>query len=210
MKHIICAAAPADLGEDILRYETLAAAAGDEAIAEYRLRAARVASDDVATIIYTSGTTGEPKGVVLTHNNLSSNEEVSAESFAMSPDDTAVSFLPLSHVYERVIDYAYLFRGVHVAYVERMDDLPQALLEVRPTLSAAVPRVFEKLFALRLGDWCCATLGEVACLRRTRAARAADQLGHCQPRGVFQNSRRRRRPHARVHLWRRTALARTC
>jgi len=147
VKHIICAAAPADLGEDILRYETLAAAAGDEAIAEYRLRAARVASDDVATIIYTSGTTGEPKGVVLTHNNLSSNEEVSAESFAMSPDDTAVSFLPLSHVYERVIDYAYLFRGVHIAYVERMDDLPQALLEVRPTLSAAVPRVFEKLFA---------------------------------------------------------------
>ncbi len=142
VKHIICAAAPADLGEDILRYETLAAASGDEAIAEYRLRAARVASDDVATIIYTSGTTGEPKGVVLTHNNLSSNEEVSAESFAMSPDDTAVSFLPLSHVYERVIDYAYLFRGVHIAYVERMEDLPQALLEVRPTLSAAVPRVF--------------------------------------------------------------------
>jgi long-chain acyl-CoA synthetase len=147
VKHIICAAAPEDLGEDILRYETLAAASGDEAIAEYRLRAARVTSDDVATIIYTSGTTGEPKGVVLTHNNLSSNEEVSAESFAMSPDDTAVSFLPLSHVYERVIDYAYLFRGVHVAYVERMEDLPQALLEVHPTLSAAVPRVFEKLYA---------------------------------------------------------------
>ena len=147
VKHIICAAAPADLGEDILHYETLATASGDEAIAEYRLRAARVSADDVATIIYTSGTTGEPKGVVLTHNNLSSNEEVSAESFAMSPEDTAVSFLPLSHVYERVIDYAYLFRGVHVAYVERMEDLPQALLEVHPTLSAAVPRVFEKLYA---------------------------------------------------------------
>jgi long-chain acyl-CoA synthetase len=147
VRHIICAAAPADLGEDILRYETLAAASGDEAIAEYRLRAARVSADDVATIIYTSGTTGEPKGVVLTHNNLSSNEEVSAESFAMSPEDTAVSFLPLSHVYERVIDYAYLFRGVHVAHVERMEDLPQALLEVHPTLSAAVPRVFEKLYA---------------------------------------------------------------
>ena len=147
VKHIICAAAPADLGEDLLRYETLAASSGDEAIAEYRLRAARVTSDDVATIIYTSGTTGEPKGVVLTHNNLSSNEEVSAGSFEMTPEDTAVSFLPLSHVYERVIDYGYLFRGVHVAYVERMEDLPQALLEVHPTLSAAVPRVFEKLYA---------------------------------------------------------------
>jgi long-chain acyl-CoA synthetase len=147
VKQIICAAGPADLGEEVLRYETLAAASGDQAIAEYRLRASQVTSDQVATIIYTSGTTGEPKGVVLTHHNLSSNEEVSAESFAMSPDDTAVSFLPLSHVYERVIDYAYLFRSVHIAYVERMEDLPQALLEVHPTLSAAVPRVFEKLYA---------------------------------------------------------------
>jgi long-chain acyl-CoA synthetase len=147
VKQIICAAGPADLGEEVLRYEALAAASGDQTIAEYRLRASQVTSDQVATIIYTSGTTGEPKGVVLTHHNLSSNEEVSAESFAMSPDDTAVSFLPLSHVYERVIDYAYLFRGVHIAYVERMEDLPQALLEVHPTLSAAVPRVFEKLYA---------------------------------------------------------------
>src|ERR1700676_2442366 len=147
VKQIICAAGPADLGKEVLRYETLAAASGDQAIAEYRLRASQVTSDQVATIIYTSGTTGEPKGVVLTHHNLSSNEEVSAESFAMSPDDTAVSFLPLSHVYERAIDYAYLFRGVHIAYVERMEDLPQALLEVHPTLSAAVPRVFEKLYA---------------------------------------------------------------
>src|SRR5258705_12782474 len=65
----------------------------------------------------------------------------------MSCAGTAVSFLPLSHVCERVIAYAYLFRGVHVACVERMDDLPQALLEVRPTLSAAVPRGFEKLYA---------------------------------------------------------------
>src|SRR6202790_2287351 len=147
VKHIICAAAPEGLGDDILRYETLADAAGDEAIAEYRLRAARVAADQVATIIYTSGTTGEPKGVVLTHNNLSSNEQVSAESFGMSTADTAVSFLPLSHVYERVIAYAYLFHGVPIAYVERMEDLPQALLEMHPTLSAAVPRVFEKLYA---------------------------------------------------------------
>ncbi len=147
VKHIICAAAPPDLGEDILRYETLVAATGDAAIAEYRLRAARVTSDQVATIIYTSGTTGEPKGVMLTHNNLSSNEQTSVEPYHMVPADTAVSFLPLSHVYERVTSYAYLFHGVSVAYVERMDDLPQALLEVHPTLAAAVPRVFEKLYA---------------------------------------------------------------
>ncbi len=112
VKHIICAAAPADLGDDILRFETLVAATGDAAVAEYRLRAARVTSDQLATIIYTSGTTGEPKGVMLTHNNLSSNEETSVEPYRMTPADTAVSFLPLSHVYERVTAYAYLFRGV--------------------------------------------------------------------------------------------------
>jgi len=147
VKHIICAAAPPDLGQDILRFETLMAVTGDAAIAEYRLRAARVTSDQLATIIYTSGTTGEPKGVMLTHGNLSSNEETSVEPYQMSPADSAVSFLPLSHVYERVTAYAYLFHGVPISYVERMDDLPQALLEVHPTLAAAVPRVFEKLYA---------------------------------------------------------------
>ncbi|HEY2646549.1 MAG TPA: long-chain fatty acid--CoA ligase [Candidatus Acidoferrales bacterium] len=147
IKHIICAAAPDDLGDDILRFETLAAATGDAAIAEYRLRAARVTSDQVATIIYTSGTTGEPKGVMLTHANLSSNEETSVEPYRMGPSDSAVSFLPLSHVYERVTAYAYLFHGVLISYVERMEDLPQALLEVHPTLATAVPRVFEKLYA---------------------------------------------------------------
>ena len=147
VKHIICAAAPADLGDDILRFETLVAETGDAAIAEYRLRAARVTSDQLATIIYTSGTTGEPKGVMLTHNNLSSNEETSVAAYRMTAADQAVSFLPLSHVYERVSAYAYLFHGVPIAYVERMDDLPQALLEIHPTLAAAVPRVFEKLYA---------------------------------------------------------------
>jgi len=147
VKHVICAGAPADLSKDSLRFETLMATAGDTAIEEYRLRAARVTPDDLATIIYTSGTTGEPKGVLLTHNNLSSNEQTSVEPYRMTPDDRAVSFLPLSHVYERVTAYAYLFHGVPISYVERMEDLPQALLEVHPTLAAAVPRVFEKLYA---------------------------------------------------------------
>jgi long-chain acyl-CoA synthetase len=147
VKHIICAVSPADLGDDLLRYETLVAATSDAAVAEYRLRAARVTGDQLATIIYTSGTTGEPKGVMLTHNNLSSNEETSVEAYRMGPADQAVSFLPLSHVYERVTAYAYLFHGVPIAYVERIEDLPQALIEVHPTLAAAVPRVFEKLYA---------------------------------------------------------------
>ena len=147
VKHIICAAAPPDLGEEVLRFETLMAAANGAAVAEYRLRASRVTSEQLATIIYTSGTTGEPKGVMLTHNNLSSNEETSVQAYHMTPADRAVSFLPLSHVYERVTSYAYLFHGVPVAYVDHMDDLPPALLEIHPTLAAAVPRVFEKFYA---------------------------------------------------------------
>ena len=147
VKRIICAAAPSGLGEDLLRYETLVAAADDAAVAEYRQRASRVSPSQLATIIYTSGTTGEPKGVMLTHSNFSSNEEASSASYEMKPSDMAVSFLPLSHVYERVIAYAYLFHGVPIAYVERMEDLPGALLEIHPTLAAAVPRVFEKTYA---------------------------------------------------------------
>jgi long-chain acyl-CoA synthetase len=147
VKHIICAAAPAGFGEEFLRYETLVASTSDAAIAEYRLRAARVNPEQLATIIYTSGTTGEPKGVMLTHNNLSSNEETSVAPYRMNPEDRAVSFLPLSHVYERVTAYAYLFHGVRVNYIERMEELPQAMLERHPTISAAVPRVFEKLYA---------------------------------------------------------------
>jgi len=136
VKHIICAARLRIWAMTFFAMRRFSRRRGDEAIAEYRLRAARVTSDQARRLFIRPARPGEPKGVVLTHNNLSSNEEVSAESFGMSSADTAVSFLPLSHVYERVIAYAYLFRGVHVAYVERMDDLPQALLEVHPTLSA--------------------------------------------------------------------------
>jgi long-chain acyl-CoA synthetase len=147
VKHIICAAAPADLAGDVLRYENLIAAGGGDAVARYRSRARAVNADQLATIIYTSGTTGMPKGVMLSHNNFSSNVEDAFAAFPMTPEDVAVSFLPLSHVYERVIAYAYLFRGVPIAYVEHMDDLPKALVEIHPSLSAAVPRVFEKIYA---------------------------------------------------------------
>ncbi len=150
VKRIICAAGPADIGGDVLCYESLmeeAKGAGEDAVAKYRARSSVLNPGQLATIIYTSGTTGEPKGVMLTHSNFSSNEEDAYAAFPMGPEDTGVSFLPLSHVYERVVDYAYLFRGVPIAYVERMDDLPQALLEVHPSIAGAVPRVFEKTYA---------------------------------------------------------------
>jgi len=145
--HVICAAAPPDLGAEILRYEPLIAAVSEVEVTAYRRRALEVTPDQLATVIYTSGTTGEPKGVMLTHSNLSSNQQDAFRGRDHGPRDTALSFLPLAHVFERIMGYGYLFRGVAVAYVERMEDLLAALVEVRPTVMAAVPRFFEKLYA---------------------------------------------------------------
>jgi long-chain acyl-CoA synthetase len=147
IEHVISAAPPANMHGEILRYETLIATAGDADIAEYRRRAAEVTGDQLATIIYTSGTTGEPKGVMLNHVNLSSNALDFSREYEMLPFDLALSLLPLAHVYERTIDYGYIFRGVSVAYVEHMETVAQALLEVRPTMMAAVPRFYEKTYA---------------------------------------------------------------
>ena len=114
---------------------------------EYRRRAALVTSDMLATFIYTSGTTGVPKGVMLTHSNVSSNTIDSFQGVNPVAGDLGLSFLPLSHVYERTVDYGYLFHGVPIAYVGKMEQLAAALREVRPTIVAAVPRVFEKVYA---------------------------------------------------------------
>ena len=147
LEHVIVAAAPRELGGDVLRYEPLVAAAGEAEVAAYRRRAAEVTPDQLATIIYTSGTTGEPKGVMLTHSNFTSNEIDAFQAMDYRPEDLALSFLPLAHVYERIMCYGYFGRGVAVAYVPVMDEVAQALLEVRPTVAAAVPRFFEKLYA---------------------------------------------------------------
>ena len=134
-------------GGEASRYEDLIASAGDAEVADYKRRAAEVRGDQLATIIYTSGTTGEPKGVMLSHANVSSNALESLKTYDFRPDDVALSFLPLAHVYERTMDYGYLFRGISVAYLERMETVAEALLEVRPTMTAAVPRFFEKMYA---------------------------------------------------------------
>ena len=147
LQHVICADAPADLAGDFLRYESLIASAGDAEIAAYRRRALEAATSDLATIIYTSGTTGEPKGVMLSHSNFTSNVIDGWNRQDYAQQDLALEFLPLSHVYERMMGYGYLFRGTAIAYVERMEDVAQALLEVRPTVAAAVPRFFEKIYA---------------------------------------------------------------
>jgi len=100
---------------------------------------------DLATLIYTSGTTGEPKGVALTHGNIAANQNITAVDFGFNSTDACISFLPLSHVTARALDYVMYNHGSQVAYCTQFDKLPQAMREVRPTVIVGVPRVFEKI-----------------------------------------------------------------
>ncbi|MNR83065.1 Long-chain-fatty-acid--CoA ligase FadD15 [compost metagenome] len=110
-----------------------------------RLEALR--PDDLASIVYTSGTTGEPKGAMLTHWNFTSNAMTAAELMAIRSSDVQLSFLPLSHVLERVVSYAMQSKGVAIAFAESFDTIAQNMVEVRPTLLVAVPRVLSKVHA---------------------------------------------------------------
>jgi long-chain acyl-CoA synthetase len=111
----------------------------------FRAKARESAPEDTASIIYTSGTTGQPKGVILTHSNIASNVRATQQLFPLTPKDVAISFLPLSHIFERTLDYQYFWLGVSIAYAESFEALPQNLLEVRPTVMGVVPRVLEKV-----------------------------------------------------------------
>jgi long-chain acyl-CoA synthetase len=106
-----------------------------------------VSAEDLATIIYTSGTTGEPKGVMLTHSNVVSNLIGTSERLAFTPDDVALSVLPLSHVFERGAMYMYLHHGAKVYFAEAIERVGDNMREVRPTIVVAVPRLFEKIYA---------------------------------------------------------------
>jgi long-chain acyl-CoA synthetase len=110
-----------------------------------RLRG-RVSREDLASIIYTSGTTGEPKGVMLTHGNFVSNVLACSELFSLGPKDQALSFLPLSHVFERTVDYLFFYRGVAIHYSPTIERVPHLLQEVRPTVLASVPRLYERAY----------------------------------------------------------------
>ena len=147
VEHVISSGAPPELASKALRFDDLIAPAGDAEVDEYRRRAAEAKPEHLATIIYTSGTTGEPKGVMLTNANLTSNAMDSRAEFEVFPGDVGLSLLPLAHVYGRVVDYGYFFRGITVAYVDPIEMAAQAMLEVHPTIMAAVPRLYEKMYA---------------------------------------------------------------
>lgn len=107
---------------------------------------AAVKNDQLATIIYTSGTTGKPKGVMLTHNNILSNVMGSATRFPVDHTARCISFLPLSHIYERMLMYLYMYKGVGIHFQESLDDLGDRIREVAPDVFTAVPRLLEKIY----------------------------------------------------------------
>jgi long-chain acyl-CoA synthetase len=112
---------------------------------EVWLRSSTVKPQDLATLIYTSGTTGEPKGVMLTHGNIASNLNYSTRTFGWGGQSSCISFLPLSHITARHLDYALFCYGATIVYCGHFDRLPAALTTVQPTVFVAVPRVYEKI-----------------------------------------------------------------
>jgi long-chain acyl-CoA synthetase len=124
-----------------------AAAETPQSLESYRRIAENVHPDALATLIYTSGTTGNPKGVMLTHNNIHSNIEAVRYKLPFEGNDVALSFLPLSHIFERMGDYLMFATGSSIAYAEGLDTVPVNMMEVRPTVVFSVPRLYEKMYA---------------------------------------------------------------
>ena len=147
---IIGFAAGKDDGCDYTLAELEALGAADdsrERATLFKEQALAVTPDQLVTLIYTSGTTGNPKGVMLTQDNLSSNVMATKATMPVSTADTALSFLPLSHIFERTGDYFLFANGVRIAYAESIDTVPVNMSEVKPSLMMSVPRLYEKIYA---------------------------------------------------------------
>ena len=107
---------------------------------------ASIAPEDLVTLIYTSGTTGFPKGVMLSHDNLVTNAVVTSHVHDLNENDTALSFLPLSHVYERMVNYHFQYKGLSIYYAESMGTIVQDIKEVKPQVFNSVPRLLERVY----------------------------------------------------------------
>ena len=151
LRHVITFAPSLHDGADLTLadVEARGASVDDEARrTQYREHALTVQPDDLATLIYTSGTTGEPKGVMLTHDNLYSNVMASAIQIPFEGRDVCLSFLPLSHIFERMAGHYLMFHvGCSIAYAESIDTVPIDMQTVRPTIVLSVPRLYEKMYA---------------------------------------------------------------
>jgi long-chain acyl-CoA synthetase len=106
----------------------------------------KIKDEDLFTIIYTSGTTGKPKGVMLSHRNILSNVMACIPVFPPGSKQKALSFLPLNHIFERMVTYVYLFKGASIYYAESFDTIADNLKEVKPNMFTTVPRLLEKVY----------------------------------------------------------------
>jgi long-chain acyl-CoA synthetase len=149
LRHII-AFDDAATGAGVLRFEQVLerGRAARERHPDWRASALDVVEDDLATLIYTSGTTGDPKGVMLSHGNITSNVTTCVALFSFTAEDECLSFLPLSHIFERMFGHYCMFHaGVVINYAESVDTVPADMQEIRPHLMASVPRLYEKIYA---------------------------------------------------------------
>jgi len=148
LRHIVAFDAGVQ-GRDVLAFDDLLQCGRSAAARhpDWRARALGTAPGDLATLIYTSGTTGDPKGVMLTHGNIASNVTTCVEMFDFRPTDDCLSFLPLSHIFERMFGhYSMLHAGVVINYAGSIDTVAADMQELRPTMMASVPRLYEKIY----------------------------------------------------------------
>jgi len=117
-----------------------------EGIAQIKPIADKITYEDAVTIIYTSGTTGTPKGVMLSHRNILSNILACIPCFPPGDEMRSLSFLPLNHIFERMVTYLYLFRGTSIYYAESLETIGENLKEVQPNMFTTVPRLLEKVY----------------------------------------------------------------
>jgi long-chain acyl-CoA synthetase len=115
-------------------------------LSEIEKMKSEITTQDLATIIYTSGTTGNPKGVMLSHRNIIFNVEEVSPHLPVKTNHKVLSFLPLCHIFERVVTYFYFFKGVEVYYAESIDSLKENIAEVKPHFMTCVPRLMEKIY----------------------------------------------------------------
>lgn len=135
-----------DQHESIPHWEEIKAAGSGVNDAEINARSERIQYEDLATMIYTSGTTGNPKGVMLSHKNILSNVEGCVPRIPAGNYSRCLSFLPVCHVYERMLHYLYIHIGASIYFAESLDTIGANMLEVKPHVFTAVPRLLEKVF----------------------------------------------------------------